>query len=514
VDYTARFPRRAEISFTSDRKRHTTIHDDAENPEEWRVFVKGATDVLLERCDFVLENGERIRMTEAHYRRIREKNAELSGKALRTLAMAERVLPRNPQEPGDAPDEEDIEDELCFLGLVGMIDPPRPEAAESVRKAQRAGIKVVMATGDHPATALAIARELGILTEGGRSLTGPEVEDMSDADLDGCVEQVQVYARVAPAHKLRIVQAWQRRGDIVGMTGDGVNDAPALRAADIGIAMGVTGTDVAREAADMVLADDNFATIIRAVEEGRGIFDNIRRCLFYLLESNMAEVLTMFLGILLGGLVAGSGGKPTGELMLPLLAAQLLWINLVTDGPPALGLGIEPTASDAMARPPRDVRHGILTVQGWLRVGLVGLLMTAGTLLVLDAAYPGGFFNFAIRFSDLNIAEQHARTLAFTTLVLFQLINALTHRGAEGRSAFYRIMDSPWLLGALGLSLVLHLIVLYIPFLNVAFGTVPLLPSEWLLCGGIASSLLLATEILKWRSPKCVPSLAPEPHNR
>jgi P-type Ca2+ transporter type 2C len=340
------------------------------------------------------------------------------------------------------------------------------------------------------------------------------VEGMSDADLDACVEQVQVYARVAPAHKLRIVEAWQRRGDIVGMTGDGVNDAPALRAADIGIAMGVTGTDVAREAADMVLADDNFATIIRAVEEGRGIFDNIRRCLFYLLESNAAEVLTMFLGILLGGLVAGIGGKPTGELMLPLLAAQLLWINLVTDGPPALALGIEPTSPDAMARPPRDVRHGILTGKGWLRVGLVGLLMTAGTLLMLDAAYPGGIFNFAIRFSDLNIAERHARTLAFTTLVLFQLVNALTHRGAEGRSAFYRITDSPWLFAALGLSFTLHLLVLYVPFLNTAFGTMPLLPKEWLLCAGIASSQLLVTEILKWWFRKRAYSLAPESHNR
>jgi Ca2+-transporting ATPase len=485
---TNRFHRRAEIPFTSDRKRHATIHDDAEHPEEWRIFVKGAPDVLLERCSLVYADGERVRMTEERYRKIQEQNHALSEKALRTLAMAERVIPRDGD---DAPNDEDIEEELVFLGLAGMLDPPRPEAADSVKRAQKAGITVVMATGDHRDTAQAIARELGILTEGGQVLTGPELEAMSDTDLDSRVEKVQVYARVAPAHKMRIIQAWQRKGDIVAMTGDGVNDAPALRAADIGIAMGITGTDVAREAADMVLADDNFATIVHAVEEGRGIFDNIRRSLFYLLESNASEVLTMFLGILLAGMIAASGDA---DLMLPLLAAQLLWINLVTDGPPALALGVEPTAPDAMNRPPRDVRQGILTGKGWRRIGLIGLFMTAGTLLALDAAYPGGFFNFAIRFTDLPTAEKHARTLAFTTLVLFQIVNALTHRGAEGRSAFYQLNKSPYLLAALGLSLILHVAVLYVPFLHTAFGTLPLTGQEWLFCAGVAFLLLLVIE--------------------
>jgi Ca2+-transporting ATPase len=220
------------------------------------------------------------------------------------------------------------------------------------------------------------------------------------------------------------------------------------------------------------------------VEEGRGIFDNIRRSLFYLLESNASEVLTMFLGILFAGMVAAGGES---DLMLPLLAAQLLWINLVTDGPPALALGVEPTAPDAMDRPPRDVRQGILTRQGWLRIGLIGLFMTAGTLLALDA----------IRFNDLPTAEKHARTLAFTTLVLFQIINALTHRGAEGRSVFYQLGKSPYLLTALGLSLVLHVAVLYIPFLRSAFGTLPLNGQEWLFCAGVAFSLLLVIEIGK-----------------
>ncbi|MDX1933597.1 MAG: cation-translocating P-type ATPase [Capsulimonadales bacterium] len=483
-----RFARRAEIPFTSDRKRHTTVHHDTDHPDEWRVFVKGAPDVLLDRCAYILVNGERQRMTETHFREVREANSKLSGQTLRTLAMAERVLPRD---GADAPTDEEIEEELVFLGMVGMLDPPRPEAADAVRRAKKAGIRVVMATGDHRETAMAIARELGILTEGGEAVSGSELEAMSDEDLAARVEQVQVYARVAPAHKLRIVQAWQRHGHIVAMTGDGVNDAPALRAADIGIAMGITGTDVAREAADMVLADDNFATIVVAVEEGRGIFDNIRRCLFYLLESNAAEVITMFFGILLAEWVAVDNNA---DLMVPLLASQLLWINLVTDGPPALALGVEPTAPDAMTRPPRDVRHGILTTDGWKRVGIIGLIMTAGTLLALDAAYPGGFFNFLVRFDDLRAAETHARSLAFTTLVLFQVFNALTHRGAEDRSAFHQIRHSPYLLGAILLAVLLQLAVLHLPFLNVAFGTVPLTAVEWMFAFGVSSLLLIGHE--------------------
>ncbi len=486
-----RFPRQGELPFTADRKRHATLHADSHRPDTWRVFVKGAPDVLLERCLFVYVDGECLPMTPERHQRVQEQNAALTHKALRTLAMAERMLPRPTDAPPSDDVSEEIEQELVFLGLVAMQDPPRPEAAEAVGKAQRAGIRVVMATGDHRETALAIARELGILTPEGRSLTGPELEEMSDAELDAIVETVQVYARVAPAHKMRIIQSWQRRGDIVAMTGDGVNDAPALRAADIGIAMGITGTDVAREAADMILADDNFATIIHAVEEGRGIFDNIRRCLFYLLECNVSEVLTMFLGILLSGLVAPAGAS---DLMLPLLAAQLLWLNLVTDGPPALALGVEPTAPDTMLRPPRDVRQGILPNKRWFGIASISLIMTAGTLLSLDAAYPGGLFTFAERFDDLPTAEKHARTLAFTTLVLFQIVNALTHRGAEGRSVFQQLGKSKKLLAALALAVGLQVAVIHLPFLQVAFATIPLTALEWLLCALIALSLLLVSE--------------------
>src|SRR5690606_36036143 len=275
-----------------------------------------------------------------------------------------------------------------FLGLIGMMDPPRAEAKQAVARAKRAGIRPIMVTGDHPRTAVAIASELGIATDAG-VVVGIELERMSEEMLDRTVGQVSVYARVNPEHKLRLVRALQRAGATVAMTGDGVNDAPALKTADIGVAMGISGTDVSRQAADMVLADDNFATIVAAVEEGRAIFANIRKFLRYLLSSNVGEVMTMFFGVLLAGQIGLTADEGAG-VVLPLLATQILWINLVTDGAPALALGLDPADPGIMDAPPRPRGEGVITLEMWAGIAFVGLVMAAGTLLVLDAALPGG----------------------------------------------------------------------------------------------------------------------------
>ena len=352
-----------------------------------------------------------------------------------------------------------------------------------------------MITGDHPATATAIARELGIFEPGTQLMTGNQLRKMSDDELDAIVDQVRVFARVDPEHKLRIVGALQRRGHIVAMTGDGINDAPALKAANIGIAMGITGTDVAKEAADMVLTDDNFASIVKAIEEGRGIYDNIRKSLIYLLSSNAGELLTMFAGVMLAGLLGLASAEP--RLFLPLLAAQLLWINLITDGPPALALGIDPKDPDIMQRPPRTHGGGVLAAQDWWRLAFIGLAMMAGTLTVLDACYPGGLFTlFASGTSPNTADETYARTMAFTTLMMFQLFNAFNCR-STWRSSFSGLFGNRWLIGAVALSLFAHALVIYVPVLQTAFSTVSLTMTDWLVTTTIAAMVIVLTELVK-----------------
>jgi Ca2+-transporting ATPase len=318
-------------------------------------------------------------------------------------------------------------------------------------------------------------------------MIGAEIEQQTDDQLDETVREVSVYARVNPEHKLRIVDALQRNGQVVAMTGDGVNDAPALKSADIGVAMGITGTDVSKEAADMVLTDDNFASIVAAVEEGRTIFANIQKFLRYLLSSNIGEVLTMFFGVLLAGVIGLTG---EGEaLVLPLLATQILWINLVTDGAPALALGIDPTDPGLMRRPPRSTASGVITRQMWVGIVFVGLIMAAGTLLVLDAGLPGGLIEGS---GDLT----HARTMAFTTLVFFQLFNVLNAR-SDDQSVLRGIFRNHWLWAAIAFSLVLHVIIIYVPFLQEAFDTVGLSLLDWLICAAVASSVLWLRELSK-----------------
>jgi Ca2+-transporting ATPase len=368
-----------------------------------------------------------------------------------------------------------------------MIDPPREEARLAVERAKSAGIRPIMITGDHPNTASVIAVELGISLDG-LAVSGRELQQMSDDQLSECVRHASVFARVSPDHKLRIVKALKSRGAIVAMTGDGVNDAPALKTADIGVAMGITGTDVSKQAADIVLIDDNFATIVAAIEEGRAIFENIRKFLRYLLSSNIGEVLTMFFGVLLAkviGLQADEHG-----LALPLLATQILWINLVTDGAPALALGVDPADEGAMHRPPRPAGEPVITLRMWLGICYVGVIMAAGTLLVLDASLPGGLI-------EGTGTIQYAQTMAFTTLVLFQLVNVFNARSDE-QSAFHGLLRNPWLWLSVGISLLLHVAVLHVPFLQKAFSTMPLSPMDWIKCIVAASGVLWLREITKF----------------
>ncbi|RZN16574.1 haloacid dehalogenase [Bradyrhizobium sp. Leo121] len=480
-----RFERIGEIPFSSERKLMSTVHTDAERRDRLIAVTKGAPDVLLARCTHELVGRDAVALTDARKSEIMASNDALAAEALRTLGVAFRSLPAE-RSQHDAFDE-NVEQDLVFLGLIGMIDPPRREARDAVARSRAAGIRPIMITGDHPKTAAIIAAELGIITSGQRAVSGAELEAMTEQELDRVVQEVSVYARVNPGHKLRIVRALQRAGETVAMTGDGVNDAPALKAADIGVAMGVTGTDVSKEAADMVLADDNFATIVAAVEEGRAIFDNIRKFLRYLLSSNIGEVLTMFFGVVLADTIGLSAAS--GVVVLPLLATQILWINLVTDGAPALGVAVDPADPAIMQRPPRPRDEGVMTLTMWGGIFLVGIIMAVGTLLVLDASLPGGLIE-----GSGTIA--YGRTMAFTTLVLFQLFNVFNARSDE-LSAFHGLFTNGWLWAAVVFSLLLHALVVYAPFLQEAFSTVSLGAGDWLFCTVVASSVLWLRELSK-----------------
>lgn len=485
-----RFPRVAEVPFSSERKMMTTVHRDAERTDCLIAFSKGAPDVLLGRCSHELV-GERPRpLTPGRLHEIQAVNEELASEALRSLGLAYRSLPPDALD-ADPPDS--IEREMVFLGLIGLIDPPRPEAKTAVARARSAGVRPVMITGDHPRTAAVIAAELGILDDRNSqraTMTGAELERVADDELERRARDVTVYARVNPAHKMRIVKALQRSGAVVAMTGDGVNDAPALKAADIGVAMGITGTDVSKEAADMVLADDNFATIVAAVEEGRSIFANIRKFLRYLLSSNMGEVLTMFGGVILADVI---GVRTTGSaVVLPLLATQILWINLVTDGPPALALGVDPPVLDVMKRPPRPRHERVVSGRMWWNIIAVGTIMSVGTLLAFDASMAGGLI-------DAEGDLRYGQTMAFTTLMLFQMFNVLNAR-SDQQSAFTHLFTNKWLWGAIALSVLLQIAVIYVPFLQQAFSTVPLTIVDWGKCAVAASSVLWIWEIQKFIS--------------
>jgi Ca2+-transporting ATPase len=481
----ARMPRVGEVPFSSERKLMTTLH--RHDVEGAAVFTKGAAEVLLPRCRYELVGDTRRPLTDDRRKAILDSDDDLARHALRTLGVAGRFLPEDMLARYGSNPDPDVEQDLVFVGLIGMIDPPRAEARDAVARARAAGIRPIMITGDHPETATVIGQELGITT-GGHAVTGMQLERMSPEELRRTAAEVSVYARVNPEHKLRLVEALKENGAIVAMTGDGVNDAPALKRADIGIAMGLTGTDVAKQAADMVLADDNFATIVTAVEEGRAIFDNIRKFLRYLLSSNIGEVLTMFLGVVLAGPL-GLTQHAEGAVVLPLLATQVLWINLVTDGPPALALGIDPPSTTLMSEPPRAAGERVITAAMWRGIALVGAVMAVGTLLVLDASLPGGFI-------DGTGSLPYAQTMAFTTLMLFQMVNVVNARSDE-HSAFAHLFTNRWLWMAVAGSVALQVVVVYAGVLQRAFGTVDLTLGDWLRCLAVASSVLWVRELVK-----------------
>jgi Ca2+-transporting ATPase len=480
---TSRFERVGEIPFTSERKLMSTLEQDIEGELGLAVVTKGAPDVLLARCTAERVRGEVRPLSDARRADVLAEVERLAGLALRTLAVAYRPL----SEGARPPEDESLERELVYLGLVGIIDPPREEARDAIAEAHAAGVRVLMITGDHPGTAGRIAGDLGLAERGARALSGAELEGLDGDALREAVRGVSVYARVAPEHKLRIVGALQANGGIVAMTGDGVNDAPALKAADIGVAMGITGTDVTKEAGDMILADDNFATIVAAIREGRGIFANIRKFLRFLLSSNIGEVLTMFLGVVLAGVI---GLDATGEAVaVPLLATQILWINLLTDSAPALAMGVDPPPDDVMRRPPRRLDDRIIDREMWIGIVWVGLVMAVVTLLALDLRFPGGLI-------DGSGTIEEARTMAFTTLVLAQLFNCFNAR-SDRTSAFHHLFTNRWLWGAIALSVALQVAVVQLSFLNEAFGTAPLPLTDWLVCVALASAVLWADEAKK-----------------
>ncbi len=493
LELSERFPRVHEVPFSSERKLMSTAHKDTEKEERFMVVSKGAPDVLLSRCSHERVGEEARELTPERRAAILAAVDKLAHEALRTLGVAFRTM-RMDEVTGEMNDDE-YENQFVFLGVVGMIDPPRPEAAEAVRVAREAGVRSVMITGDHPATAEAIARELGISGENGRVVTGAELQKMSDDELEGVVLKASVYARVAPDHKLRIVRALKAHGEIVAMTGDGVNDAPALKSADIGLAMGITGTDVSKGAADMVLTDDNFASIVAAVEEGRAIFANIQKFLRYLLSSNIGEVFVMFFGVILAGLI-GLHPEAGSAVVAPLLAVQILWINLLTDAAPALALGVDPADHRLMKRPPRDPRTRVITRDMWLGILLVGAVMGIGTLLVVDYALPGGLI-------PGSGGVPYAQTMAFTTLVFFQLFNVFNARSGY-ESAFKKLFSNRWIWRAILLSVLLQVMVIYIPFLQKAFGTVGLGLKDWGVCILAAGSVVVVREISKllWPGPE------------
>lgn len=505
----AHFDRVAEIPFTSERKRMSVITRNATDAGKLTVFAKGAPDVLLSYCDRIYVNGAIRPLTEGDRQDILDTVERLSREAYRTLGEAFRPLETDSlaQIPGirtnsageisDISEQADaIEAHLVWCGMVGIIDPPRTEVRDAIAEAHRAGIRTVMITGDHPLTAARIASDLGIIAKDGKALTGDELDAMDEAQLDKATSEVSVYARVAPEHKLKIVESLQRQGNIAAMTGDGVNDAPAVKSADIGVAMGITGTEVTKQSAKMILADDNFSTIVAAVREGRGIFDNIRKFLRYLLSSNVGEVFTVFFGVVFAGWLGIKNPESVG-VTVPLLATQLLWINLLTDAAPALAMGVDPMTEDVMNRKPRKLTDRVIDGAMWGDIIYIGIIMAAVTLIGMDMHLTGGLFtdrSVDAMGHDAQMVE--ARTMGFTILVFAQLFNAIASR-SHLQSAFVGLFSNKWLWGAIGLSIVLQLLVIYVPFLNTAFGTTPLPPMAWLECIGLAFFVLVASEIRK-----------------
>jgi P-type Ca2+ transporter type 2C len=478
-DMERALPRVQEIPFDSDRKRMTTIHRGdgaADGPAGASfgypplvAFVKGAPDIILDLCHRIQRGGQAVPLTEEQRREVLEQNHAMASNALRVLGVAYRSLPAVP----DRVHPEAIETDLTFVGLLGMIDPPRPEVVEAVRVARGAGLKSVMVTGDYKETAEAIAREIGLRTPDGVVLTGPEIERLSDADLAARADKLDVCCRVSPQHKTRIVEALKARDHVVAMTGDGVNDAPALKRANIGVAMGITGTDVTKQTADMVLTDDNFASIVAAIEQGRIIYSNIRKFVYFLLACNAGEVLIIF-----GAMLAG--------LPIPLRPVQLLWLNLVSDGAPALALGMERGDPDIMRHPPRPPKEPVINRDMAIGISVVAIVDAIAILTVFWLGlqrYPGHL--------------EAAQTLAFVTLCTSELIRAFAARSEYHSVLSIGLFSNRWMIWAVSFSFVLVLLVVYVPFLQPFFDTVPLSLDDWLLMLPFFFASPVAMELVK-----------------
>jgi len=464
------YPRLGELPFSSERKLMTTVHA---TPSGRRlVCVKGAPEVVLEKSKYLRRGEDELQLTDTLKREILQANERMAGKALRVLAVAYKDMPGETQRF----DEEYAERDLTFLGLAGMIDPPRDEAKPAVELCKQAGVRVVMITGDHKLTATAIAEELGLMNSTQRALTGEELDKLDDDEFARIVENVTVYARVSPEHKIRIVRALKLNGHVVAMTGDGVNDAPALKSADIGISMGITGTDVSKEASDMILADDNFASIVAAMQEGRAIYDNIKKYLAYLLSANIGEILIMFSVSLISFI-------QTSQIPLPLIAVQILWVNLVTDGLPAVALGVDPPDPDLMQRPPRDPNESVFTFRVKRLIAFVAITMT--------------FFTVPIFLSKLGLGERMARTMVFTLIVMFEMFNAFNCRSERHSLLKVGFTKNRFLLVAVASSILLQLAVIYIPFLQVIFETTPLGLYDWTLVILLSATVILTVEASK-----------------
>ncbi len=455
----------SEFSFNSARKRMTVIEH---RPDGRIAFSKGAPEVILERATRILEGDQERDMTASDREQCIKVYTGMAASGLRTLAIARRRLPENIKLSEDA-----VENNLTLLGIVGIIDPPRPEVPRAMQLARSAGIRPLMITGDAPATAMAIATQIGMAAKG--TIRGQELDNMDDDALQAILRKDVIFARTTPSHKLRIVSLLQQLGHVVAMTGDGVNDAPALKKADIGIAMGKRGTDVARSAADMVLTDDNFASIIGAVEEGRRQYDNIQKFVRYLLSSNTGEVVAIFFNILLGGPII-------------LLPVQILWMNLVTDGMTAVALGLERAEKDIMQRPPRAAHEPILDRSGMIAILLLGGYIGAASLWLFHH-YLGNQGENALPL---------AQTMAFTSIIVMEKLNVFNFRALREPLIKIGIFSNPWILVALAITLGLHACVIYVPFLQQYLHTVPLGWQDWGLIGAIAAPIVIITELFKW----------------
>ena len=490
VDYAAKlelpkneleksFPRVGEAPFDSSRKMMSTIH---KTPNGFVQYTKGAPDVVLSKCETALVDGKQVPMTDEMRSKITAQNKEMADKALRVLCAAMKTYKENPQ----FEDPSEIENNLCYVGLTGMIDPVRPEVVDAIKECREAGIRPIMITGDHKDTAVAIAKELGIITDASEAITGMELNELSDEELDKKITQYSVYARVQPEHKVRIVTAWKKRGAITAMTGDGVNDAPSIKSADIGIGMGITGTDVTKNVADMVLADDNFATIVSAVEEGRRIYDNIRKSIQFLLSSNLSEVLTIFIATLLGFTI--------------LEPVHLLWINLITDCFPALALGMEKGEPDIMKRQPRKADDGIFAGGMGLDVAWQGIMVTVVTVVayfvgMIMASPVHQTFQQLLHESD-ELVHQNGMTMAFLTLSMAEIFHSFNMRSRR-ESIFKMGGHNKYLFGAMILSLILSTLVIYVPFLSEAFDFAHISAAEYFTAMALAFCVIPIVEFVK-----------------